>query len=312
MIRHARSFVLALLVAGLGACRRGDSHTTHDHAHEEAGGESHPGEVHVTAAQRTRFDIRVLAAGPGELDTGIDLPGEVRPDGNRLAHIVPRFPGIVRDVRRNIGDTVRTGDVLAVIESSESLAPFPLTTLLDGIVIEKHLTRGEAVDREKQAFVIADLSSVWVDASVFQKDLGRVRVGQPVRVSDAQSTAEATGVFSYITPVVDAPTRTATARVVLDNTGGPWRPGMFVTVRALEPVQAAVVAPRGAVQSVNGRDVVFVETDDGFAVRPVTLGRSNTTQVEIVSGLESGERYASTNTFLLKAEAGKGTAEHED
>lgn len=281
-----------------------------DHGEHGEGEETHEGEIHVTAQQRERFGITVGAAGPGELDVGMDLPGEVRPDGDRLAHIVPRFPGIVKEVRKNIGDTVRTGDVLAIVES-ENLAPYPVTTLLDGTIIEKHLTRGEAVGRDKDVFVIADLSSVWVDASVFQKNLSQIRVGQKVRVVAGQGGIEADGVLSYITPVVDAPTRTATARVVLRNEGGRWRPGMFVTVRALEPVQAPLVVHRAAVQNVEGKTVVFVQTDDGFASRPITLGRAGATQVEVMSGLEPGERYAATNTFLLKAEAGKGSAEHE-
>ncbi len=330
---------MILLVAGLPGCKRSDGQSAdaggahaehgdeHDHGkegagHEEEGGdqghsdhgddeEAEKGKVHVSGAQRERFAIGVQSVGPGELDVGMELPGEVRPDGNRVAHIVPRFPGIVKEVRRNIGDSVRTGDVLAIVESSESLAPYPLTTLLDGTIIEKHLTRGEAIDREKQAFIIADLSTVWIDASVFQKDLDQIRIGQRVQVFANQSTAAAEGKISYITPVVDAPTRTATARVVLPNTDGRWRPGMFVTVRVLDPVQVSLIVQRNAVQTIDGKSVVFVETDDGFAIRPVTLGRAGATQVEVLSGLTAGERYATTNTFLLKAEAGKGSAEHE-
>ena len=304
-----------------GAHRQHDGHEAseddgepeREQGHGEHGDEdeAHTGEVHVTADQKERFGLAVEVVGPGELDGGMDLPGEVRPDGNRLAHIVPRFPGIVREVRKNIGDAVKTGEILAIVESSESLAPYPLTTLIDGTIIEKHLTLGEAVDREKEVFVIADLSSVWVDASVFQKDLTQIRVGQPVLVIAGRGTIGAEGVLSYITPLVDAPTRTATARVILRNDDGRWRPGMFVTVRALEPVQVPLVIQRRAVQNVDGKSVVFVETDDGFALRPITLGRAGATQVEVLTGLEPGERYAAANTFLLKAEAGKGSAEHE-
>lgn len=325
MKRAAIAVMMGLVLVLAGACKdagtppaseSGEKHADgeanghgdeHGHGEEEAG---HDDEIEVTAAQRAQFDISIATAGPGELDVGLDLPGEVRPDGNRLAHIVPRFPGIVREVRSNVGDSVKTGDVLAVIESSESLAPYQLTTLLAGTVIQKHLTRGEAVDREKQAFIIADLSMVWVDASVFQKDLPHVRIGQPVRVFVTDGDLSAAGTIAYVTPVVDAPTRTATARVVLPNPQGLWRPGMFVTVRVLDPIRAPVVVQRSAVQTIDGQTVVFVETDHGFVKRPVTVGRAGATQIEIVRGLEGGQRYAATNTFLLKAEAGKGSAEH--
>ncbi|MCC6847363.1 MAG: efflux RND transporter periplasmic adaptor subunit [Deltaproteobacteria bacterium] len=275
------------------------------HDHDEGGGH-----VRLTAEQMQAFGVAVSTAGPGTVDVGIDLPGSVRPNGDRLAHIVPRFPGIVQEVRKTIGDPVRTGDVLAVVESSESLAPYALTTLMDGTVIEKHLTRGEAVDRDKQAFVIADLSTVWIDCSVFQKDLDRVGVGTRVRVSAGSGGPEAEGAISYVTPVLDQPTRTATARVVLANQDGRWRPGMFVTVRILAPLDVAVAVPPAALQSLANEQVVFVETAEGFVPRVVRVGRAAAEAVEILAGLAPGERYISANAFLAKAELGKGSAEH--
>ncbi|MGH7340511.1 MAG: efflux RND transporter periplasmic adaptor subunit, partial [Candidatus Rokuibacteriota bacterium] len=201
--------------------------------------------------------------GAGYVDDGVELLGAVRPNGDRLAHITPRFAGIVREVRRNVGDRVRAGEVLAVLESSESLAPYQLTTLIDGVIIEKHLTRGEAVDRETQCFVIADLSSVWVDLAVYQKDVARVSLGQRVRVRAAESGPEGEGTISYLTPSLDEVTRTATARVELPNAEGQWRPGMFVAARALAEHEARLVVPTGALQTMNGRDVVFVADEHG-------------------------------------------------
>jgi len=215
-------------------------------------------------------------------------------------------------VRKTIGDSVRTGDVLAIIESSESLTPYQLTTLIDGTVIDKHLTKGEAVDRDKQAFAIADLSSVWVDCSVFQKDLDRVSIGKAVRVTAGGDDAAASGVISYLTPVVDQPTRTATARTVLVNVDGRWRPGMFVSMRVLDPIPVSLTVPHSSLQTLGSEQVVFVDDGDrGFAPRPVELGRRGATEIEVVSGLRPGERYVATNSFLLKAELGKSSAEHD-
>lgn len=311
--------VLALVVTG-AACRRSADEARPEAAHEEATehGARHDhddeagGRVRLTADQMREFGVAVATAGPGTVDLGLELPGEVRPNDDRLAHIVPRFPGIVKEVRKSIGDTVRAGDVLAVVESSESLATYQLTTLMDGTIIEKHLTRGEAVDREKQAFAIADLSTVWIDCSVFQKDLDRVGVGKRVRVAAGANGPEAEGTISYVTPVVDQPTRTATARAVLGNQDGRWRPGMFVTVRVLAPIDVAVAVLHAALQTLGPGQVVFVETDAGFAPRPVKVGRAGGKYAEIVSGLAAGERYVSANAFLVKAELGKGSAEHAD
>ena len=292
--------------SGEDAAGHGSERSESERPHEEEK------TIHLTGEQIAAAGITFAAAAPGTIDAGVDLLGEIRPNGDQLAHVVPRFPGIVREVRRTIGDGVRSGDTLAVIESSESLAPYELKTLIDGLIIEKHLTRGEAVSRESEAFVVADLSTVWVDLSIYQKDLPRVRLGQSVRVHAGESVPDADGQISYITPSVDQLTRTATARVVLPNPDGRWRPGMFVTARAFQPIAVPLAIPHPAVQTVEGRTVVFVESAKGVEPRPVTLGREGGEQVEVLSGLAPGERFAATKTFLLKAELGKGEAEHED
>lgn len=310
-IRIISLFALFAFLAALppsNAFAKDDDHSDHCDEEKEHGA---PDSLELTADQRRALGIETAKVAPGPIDSGIELLGEVHPNGDGLAHIVPRFAGIVRDVRRSAGDAVRSGDVLAVIESSDSLAPYELKTLTDGVVLTRHLTRGEAVDREKEAFVIADLSTVWVDLSVYQKDLGVVRVGQAVRIHSVHGGPDAEGTISYITPAVDQTTRTAVARVVLANPGRVWLPGMFVTGHTLDERQAPMVVPRTAIQSLEGSPTVFALTDHGFAARPVLLGQEGENLVEIVRGVSSGDEIAVTNTFLLKAELAKGEAEHE-
>lgn len=290
-----------------GATKKQDDHDAGD-KHDE---HDDDGVVRLKAEQLTAIGVTLAVAGPGKIDHGVELLGEVRPNGDMLAHIVPRFPGIVRQVRKSVGDNVQAGETLATIESNESLAPYELKTQLDGTVIERHITRGESVDREKQAFVIADLSTVWVDLAVYQKDLDHVRVGQNVRISTSPGLHEDEGTISYIAPIVDEPTRTAVARVLLPNPQRTWRPGVFVTARVLDPTPAAIVVQRAALQNIGGRPSVFVEGEEGFTAHPVTLGRTGETLVEVITGVEVGQRYAAANSFLLKAELGKGEAEHE-
>jgi len=292
-------------VRGSGETRVERASSTDDREHQSEG-------IRISPDERAAFGVEVAAASPGRIDSGAELLGAVQPNGDRLAHIVPRFGGIVRDVRRAAGDFVHSGDVLATIESNESLAPYEVRTLIDGIVLKRHLTRGEAVDRERQAFVIADLSNVWVELSVYQRDLARVEVGQAVRVHTVEEGPSADGVVSYITPALDPETRTATARVVLANPGRRWLPGMFVAGRTLAGGEVGIAIPRQALQSLAGRRVVFVETGEGFEPRPVRLGLEGETFIEVVGGLSAGERIAVTNTFLLKAELSKTEAEHED
>lgn len=269
-------------------------------------------EVRLSRQEREALGIEVAAAVPGLIDSGTELLGEVRPNADRLAHIAPRFAGVVREVRKKAGDAVRPADVLAIIESSDSLAPYQMTTQIAGVVLERDLAVGEAVDRDKHAFVVADLSTIWVELSVYQEDIARLSLGQAVRIQSVREGPSAEGVISYLTPALDPATRTATARVVLPNPDGRFMPGMFVKARALDAVRAEVTIPRTAVQTLSAKPVVFVEDDDGLTPRPVTLGREGDSRVEILAGLSAGERVAATNTFLLKAELAKGEAADDD
>ena len=278
-------------------------HADHDDPHDD-GGDA----FSVTDFERS--GVRLATAGPGEVDIGVDLPGEVRPNGDRIAHLSPRFPGIVREVRKQIGDRVRTGEVLAIIES-ESLSPFELKAAFDGTIIDKHISPGETVTRDDTAFIVADLSTVWVTISIYQSALSQVAVGQPVTLTAGHGTLEATGTVGYITPVVDQATRTASARVVLPNPDGAWRPGLFVNATVYNPRPGAVVVPRRAIQTIERRPVVFVAVGDRFEARPVTIGHAGRTRVEITKGLSVGERFAEERSFLVKAELAKGEAGHD-
>jgi cobalt-zinc-cadmium efflux system membrane fusion protein len=270
--------------------------------------EGHQEIVNLSAEEMREFGIVVAQAGSATLTSSVDLPGEIQANDNTLAHIVPRFPGIVTDVGAQVGDRVAAGQVLAVIESDGSLSPYEVKTLLSGTVTAKHITLGEAVSREYAAFVVADLTTVWADITVYQRDIGDVAVGQEVRISAGRAHPPVTGTISYVAPVVDEETRTALARVVLPNPDGVWRPGTFITARILiESYVVPVAVPRTALQDFEDQDVVFVQTEDGFIPRPVTVGRSDENMLEIVSGLAAGENYVSQGGFTLKAELGKGS-----
>jgi len=284
----------------------------HDHAPEHDEHETNGTEaVRLDGNELREFGIEVADVSGGTIERWVALPGEVRPNADRLAHIVPRFSGIVADVRANIGDRVERGRVLAIVESDESLAPFEVTTRIAGTVIEKHISLGEAVSRDRDTFVIADLSTVWVDLTVYPRDLDRIRVGQPVRLLVGHVPSPDTGHVGYVTPVVDEVTRTATARMVLPNPDGAWRPGMFVTGRVLvDRTEVPVAVPATALHTHEGARVIFVAEDDGFVPREVELGLRGGDLVEIVRGLAPGERYVRSGGFTLKAELEKESLGH--
>jgi cobalt-zinc-cadmium efflux system membrane fusion protein len=177
----------------------------------------------------------------------------------------------------------------------------------EGVVVEKHIVLGEAMKDDVEAFVVADLSSVWVNISVYQKDLPVVRKSLPVFISAGHGVPDAKGTISWVSPRIDEKTRTALARVVLPNTDGHWRPGLFVTAKiAVSEVLVSLLVPKTAFQVVEDKLSVFVQDEDGFKPRPVTLGRSNDTHAEITSGLAPGQRYVMEGAFTLKAQLSKG------
>jgi cobalt-zinc-cadmium efflux system membrane fusion protein len=192
-------------------------------------------------------------------------------------------------------------------EPEERLAWYELRAPFAGQVIEQHVTRGELLTEETDAYVVADLATVWVDLSVYPKDVGRVRPGLPAIVAAGDGLA-AEGTIAYVAPTVDPETRAGLARVNLPNPKGAWKPEMFVNGEVLvEEVAVAVLVPRTALLTVDGRTVVFVREGDGFAARPVTVGRGNELRAELTAGLRPGEAYAAEGGFALKAHLAKGS-----
>ncbi len=196
--------------------------------------------------------------------------------------------------------------------ASKGLNQFELRAPFDGIIVEKHLALGEAVKEDANIFMISDLSTVWAEFVVSAKDLGNVRVGEKVTISSTSFDGKAEGTVSYVGSLLGEQTRTAKARVTLVNPNTAWRPGLFVTVNVLgADVEVPVAVSADAVQEVNGQSVVFVAVPGGFVVQPIKTGRTNGKVVEVLEGLKAGARYAAANSFILKAELGKASAEPE-
>ncbi|AKT41603.1 efflux RND transporter periplasmic adaptor subunit [Chondromyces crocatus] len=360
----------------------GRGHEDHDHGDKEEGhGE---GRVVLSAEALAAAGIEVAAAGPGQVEVTATLPGEVALNADTVAHVTPRVGGVVREVKRNLGDRVKKGEVLAVLDSREladlqrealtarerlelaetsfrrqealwqekvtsekeylsakqALAEariehrsatqklavgsgggskeggYALVAPLDGTIIERHATVGEVLGGETRAFTVADLSTIWVNVTVYAKDLAQVHPGQVARVRAEGIEQRAEGKITYLSQVADEQTRSSIARVVLMNPGPAWRPGLFATADiVVSEAEVAVTVLDDAVQRLEGKDVVFVQEGEAFQVRPVRLGRRGTVEgnavVEVRSGIAAGERYASKNSFVLKADLGKSGAAHE-
>ncbi len=369
-----------------------DAHEEDGHVDEHSGHEVHDAHeeeekiVKLNSADMKEFGIEVQTAVPGRLEQYIELPGEIVLNADRLAHVPPRLSGIVRQVFKSLGDQVKTGEVLAVIESRqladakaeflasrerlalarenferekklrqkkisaekeylqarnilaearitkntaeqklhalgfsdalfENMPQHPDATFtyyeirapFAGTIIEKHITLGESLKEDSESFTIADLSTVWVDINVYQKDLSRVQKGQTVVIEVGHGVPAVTAKIAWIGPLVGEATRTAKARVVLANPDGDLRPGQFVNASvAVADIPVGVRIPKTALQKVEDRTVVFVQTEEGFEPHPVEIGMKSAAYVEIVSGLRVGQSYVVKGAFTLKAQLSKG------
>jgi cobalt-zinc-cadmium efflux system membrane fusion protein len=341
--------------------------------------------INLSNEEIKEFGIELKTAGAGKLNIERALTGEVVFDPDKIAHIVPRVSGIVKKVLKKLGDSVKKGEVIAVLESGELaqlkgeylaekkrcnlaernfereknlyekkissekayldskmqlaetkinlrmlsqklaaigfsknyieklhtqsealLTKYNIRAPFNGKIVKKHIVLGEKADSDENIFTIADLNKVWISLTVYQKDLAAVKKDQEVKFFSDQTGISTKGKIDYITPFIEESTRTATARIIIDNKAGSWYPGMFVTgLVALENVNVNLVVAKSSFQVVDGETVIFVKTDEGFEPRPVKIGRTDSTYSEIVLGLSPGQVYVEKNSFTLKAELGK-------
>jgi cobalt-zinc-cadmium efflux system membrane fusion protein len=200
----------------------------------------------------------------------------------------------------------------ATAGDAQGLARHEIRSPIAGVVVAKTLSVGEALKEDATVFQVADLSSVWVELTVPAKDLPQLAEGMATQVKATAFDAQGEARLGYIGALVGEQSRSATARLVLANPKGLWRPGLPVTVALTSAeVEAPIAVTADAVQELDGRKVVFVRQGQQFEARTVELGRNDGRHVEVLKGMTAGERYAAKNSFLVKADIGKATAEHE-
>jgi cobalt-zinc-cadmium efflux system membrane fusion protein len=342
MNRHTILFTAlsVLLAAGLLGCGRDASNNSHGdgHAHDEAeashdaqGEEQHShghdetqaeddehGHDDAQADQTTipaeiaeRSGIVVAPVGAGVIHQTVRLPGVIEARQGAIARVSARFPGAVRTVAVQVGDRVSAGQRLATVESNASLSSYAITTPIAGVVMRRDVEVG-GLAGDAPLFEVADLSEVWVDLHVFGRDAQRVRIGAEVQVERIADGTRATASIAQMLPAADVDSQSLTARAVLANADGLWRPGMAVQAEvSIGTTEAALRVPLGALQRMEGRDVVFVRRGDTYAAAPVILGARDGAFVEVKNGVASGDEVVVEQSFLIKADIEKSGASHD-
>jgi cobalt-zinc-cadmium efflux system membrane fusion protein len=282
----------------------GHGHGGHDE-HEEEG----KSEISPDAAKRAGVITEIV--GSKTIYETITLTGRITLNRDRTYAIRARFPGVVRDVKVKWGQEVKEGQVLAVIESNESLKSYNVTAPRSGVVLERNTNIGDVAD-EEPIFTIADLSTVWAEFHAFPRDLPNIKEGQMVRTHTLENGKEVNSPIFMMLPTADALSQTVIAIVSIPNRDKAWRPGMTVEGHvAIGERNAKLAVTEEAIQRMEDKTVVFVkEGEKNYEPREVTLGKSDGKYVEVLNGLKGGEEYVKSSSFTIKADILKSTAEH--
>lgn len=264
--------------------------------------------VQISAALAQELGIETELAGAGVINRNVLLYGRTMPDPQGISHVSARYPGMIVSMAPSLGDSVEEGEVIAVIEANTSLQTYDIKAPLSGIVVERHANLGELASGQS-LLTIANYDNIWVDLTVFPGDSQQVRSGMSVTIRIDDRVAESA--VRYINPS-QGESPTVIARVPLENLDSVWTPGLLVEgLVHVESANVPIAVKNDALQLFEDNQVVFVLEGETYEPRMVTLGKSDPFLTEILSGLESGERYVVANSYLIKADLEKEGVEHD-
>ncbi|MDZ7924906.1 MAG: HlyD family efflux transporter periplasmic adaptor subunit [Marinagarivorans sp.] len=283
----------------------GGEHDEHDEHDEDGHAESKASCIAGDIAEQV--GIITALSGPQVLHPSIRVYGEFNTGAEQLSHIRARFDGLIKTVKGNVGDEVQEGDLLAEVESNDSLKLYAVKAPISGKILERHASKGE-VTREQVLFTIANLETLWADLRIFPSQLAQVKAGQTVTILLDSTTI--TGVIDHIVPALNQPY--ALARLSLSNSDNQLTPNQWLEAR-IQVAELAVplAVTQNALQTLEGKTGVFIKQGNNYVFTPLSLGRRDDTFVEVLAGLSANTEYVSQNSYLVKADIEKSAAGHD-
>jgi cobalt-zinc-cadmium efflux system membrane fusion protein len=273
--------------------------------------ESYEGRTEIAADAARGAGIVSALIDSGPIAETLSVMGSVQPAVGAEAMVTARFPGVIQTINKQTGDRVRRGEVIATVDSNLSLASYPITSPLNGVIVQRYVEVGAPVESDP-IYKIVDPSKLQVELLLFGEEVRQVQAGQVVSVVPAAGGDAVDGKIVRIQPVVDRATQGASVYVALSSMPTEWVAGSAVSAEIiLNDSPAQVRVPRAALQTFRDWDVVFVRQGDIFEVQPVTLGRMDSRYAEIVSGLTGGEEIVIEQSYLIKADIEKSGAVHD-
>ncbi len=350
------------------------------------------GTISLSDEQMKHLGIHLESAKEGDILNTLSTRAKVTIDPDAYAHVLPKLSGIAKEIRKKVGDTVRAGELLTILESQEmadlksnyltalsrnqlahstleresslykkgissgeeflraknneeeakiqvdlykgkllslglshgdfsdfilnesvNLRDYPIYAPIDGTILMRHLTQGEMVETGTLLFEIANFKHLFVEMAIYPSELSQLKIGQQLEVKMKDGGLAEEAHLIYISPLIEDHTIAAKAIALLDNREGKWRSGSIVTVSIVtDQIKCPVTVCNEAIQKIDGKNCIFIQTEKGFEKRELTVGKCDAGSTEVISGLKPGERYVSDGSFLLKAELNKALAEDDD
>jgi cobalt-zinc-cadmium efflux system membrane fusion protein len=214
------------------------------------------GHIELTQQQIQHSGITLATVTSGTIRDVLPVYGVVATNAERVQSVTARFDGVIREVKKSVGDPVRKGETLLTVEANESLKTYSIVSSLNGVITQRNANPGEQTS-DAPLLEVKDFSTVWVELSIFPKDVAQVQSGQKVRILSLDSSQTAEGNIIYIAPLGQGSNQAITARVLIDNPNGTWKPGLFVNAQITRAeINTPVVIRNEALQIVDDNPVV--------------------------------------------------------
>lgn len=273
--------------------------------------DSFEGRTKIESGIAEKSGIKTSKVTAGMIREEHEVQGLLTPIEGKHARVMARFPGPVRSVNVSVGDRVRAGQVLAVIESNISLSNYNVTAPFSGTVLSRNVAAGDLA-ADQALFEIADLSKLWVDLHLFGADAQNIRPGLPVQVIRLTDNVSIDTQIDRVLPGTATASQSTVARAIIENADGQWRPGAAVRANvAIAEKPVAMWVPLSALQKFRDWDVVFIRSGDEYEIRPLTLEQRDAKNIEVLEGLKVGDEIVTEQSYLVKADIEKSGASHD-
>ena len=269
------------------------------------------GQTKINASAAKDGGIVIETVGPQTISETREVEGVVQLNTTARSEVRAQFPGKVMQVTKAVGDYVKKGQLLARIESSESLQIYPVYSPVSGVVAERNANVGN-VAYDQPIYVITDPSSTSVVFNIFPRDLGTIRPGQKVIIETLDGKIVAESTLGGYLPEGNAAAGTALVRANLPNRDGRWRPGIALHGKVMVSAVTVPLAVRTeALQPFRDFTVVYANFGEMYEVRMLELGRKSSEWTEVLSGIKPGTKYAAKGSFLIRQDIEKSGASHD-